>query len=142
MWSGPVRPGPLSERIGKSISRSTMFRILDSAVTKPCQHRSWIFSRTAGFAEKAAVILELYQGMWDGEPPGPNNYVISGDEKMSIPAPIRCHDSLPVQIGRPLRVVRESVRGGVLQCLAPRRTACSVSSTTVRVTGVEPRASV
>ena len=50
----------LPERIGKSISRSTVFRILDSAAIKPWQHRSWIFPRTADLAEKAAVILELY----------------------------------------------------------------------------------
>ena len=76
-----------------------MFRILDSAGTKPCQDGAWIFSRTAGFAEKAAVILELYQGMWDGEPLGANDYVLSADGKTSIQAHIRCHDSLPVQIG-------------------------------------------
>ena len=104
----------LPERIGKSISRSTVFRILDSAATKPWQHRSWIFLRTADFAEKAAMIFELYQGMWDGEPLGSNDYVLSADGKTSI----RCHDSLPVQIGRPLRVESEFVRGGALQYLA------------------------
>ena len=51
------------------------------------------------FVEKTAVILELYQGMWDGEPLGPNDYVFSADGKTSIQVHIRCHDSLPVQIG-------------------------------------------
>ena len=70
-----------------------MFRILGSAATKPWQHRSWIFPRTADLAEKAAVILELYQGMWDGEPLGLNDYVRSADEKTSTQARIRFADA-------------------------------------------------
>ena len=91
-----------------------MLRILDSAVIKPWQYRSWIFPRTTDFAEKAAVILKLYQGMWDDGPLGPNDYVLSADEKTSIQGRIRCYNSLPVQIGRPLRVESESIRGGTL----------------------------
>lgn len=108
----------LPGRIGKPISRSTIFRILDTAAIKPWQHRSWIFPRAADFAEKAAVILDLYAGVWNGEPLGPNDYVLSADEKTSIQARIRCHDSLPVQAGRPQRVESEYSRGGALQYLA------------------------
>lgn len=79
----------LPGRLGKPISRSTVFRILDSAAIKPWQHRSWIFPRAADFAPKAAVILDLYAGVWDGEPPGPNDYVLSADEKTSLQARIR-----------------------------------------------------
>lgn len=108
----------LPGRIGKPISRSTVFRILDSAAIKPWQHRSWIFPRAADFAAKAAVILDLYAGVWDGEPLGPNDYVLSSDEKTSLQARIRCHHSLPVQSGQPQRVESEYVRGGALQYLA------------------------
>ena len=48
---------------------------------------------------------------------GANDYVLSADEKTSIQARVRGYDSLPVQIGRPLRVESESVRGGALQYL-------------------------
>jgi hypothetical protein len=50
----------LPERLGKPISRSTVGRMLEAAVIKPWQHRSWIFPRAADFAEKAEVILDLY----------------------------------------------------------------------------------
>ena len=84
---------PLPDQIGKSISRGTIFRILNTAAIKPCQHRSWIFPRTADLAEKAAVILDAYQGMWDGEPLGLNDYVLSADEKTSTQARIRFADA-------------------------------------------------
>jgi hypothetical protein len=44
--------------------------------------------------------------------------VLSSDEKTSLQARIRCHDSLPVQTGQPQRVESEYVRGGALQCSA------------------------
>lgn len=108
----------LPERLGKPISRSTIWRMLEAAAIKPWQHRSWIFPRAADFAEKAAVILDLYAGLFDGQPLGPGDYVLSSDEKTSIQARIRRHDSLPVQTRQPLRVESEYVRGGALQYLA------------------------
>ena len=108
----------MSGPIGKPISKSSVWRILNGAVIKPWQHRSWIFPRAEDFAEKAAVILDLYAGVWDGQPLGPNDYVLSSDEKTSIQARIRCHPGLPVQAGQPQRVESEYARGGALQYLA------------------------
>ena len=76
------------------ISGSTVWRWLDEDAIKPWQHRSWIFPRDPAFEEKAARVLDLYQGMWQGCPLQSNEYVISADEKTSIQARARRHPSL------------------------------------------------
>jgi hypothetical protein len=40
-------------------------------------------------------VLDLYTGIWDGQPLGSNDYVICADEKTSIQARCRCHPTLP-----------------------------------------------
>jgi hypothetical protein len=108
----------MEDRLGRKISRSTVWRILSQAAIRPWQHRSWIFPRADDFAEKAAVILDLYAGRFDGEPLGPRDFVVSADEKTSIQARVRCHKTLPVSAGQPQRVESEYARGGALQYLA------------------------
>jgi hypothetical protein len=39
----------------------------------PWRYRSWIFPRDPLFLEKAAPILDLYQGVWQGLPLGPED---------------------------------------------------------------------
>ena len=56
-----------SEELNKPISRSTVWRILDTDAIKPWQYEHWIFPRAANFFEKAAVVLDVYQGYWEGE---------------------------------------------------------------------------
>jgi hypothetical protein len=56
-------------------------RWLDVDALKPWQYRSWIFIRAPEFAPKAAQILDLYAGVFDGGSLTPNEYVISADEK-------------------------------------------------------------
>ena len=46
------------------------------------------------------------------------DYIVSSDEKTSIQARIRCHPTLPIGPGRPMRVEHEYERGGALQYLA------------------------
>jgi hypothetical protein len=106
------------QALGKPVSRSTVWRILDSDAIKPWQFKYWIFPRDPQFSEKARPILDLYAGYWQGEPLGPKDYILSADEKTSIQARIRCHPSLPTDCGRPARVEFEYVRGGALQYLA------------------------
>ncbi len=72
--------------LGKKISRSTVWRTLHHAAIKPWQYEHWIFPRDPRFAEKAGPILDLYAGTWEGKPLGPNDYVLSMDEKTSIQA--------------------------------------------------------
>ena len=95
-----------------------MRRCLAGDALKPWQHRRWIFPRDPDFAAKAARALDLYAGVWDGQPLGENEYVISADEKTSIQARCRCHPTLPPGHG-PDDAGRPRVhRGGALAYLA------------------------
>jgi transposase len=49
---------------------------------------------------------------------GPNDYVISADEKTSIQARCRCHPTLPPGAARAMRVNHDYDRGGALAYLA------------------------
>jgi len=104
--------------LGKPISRSTVWRMLDHDAIKPWRYKYWIFPRALHFAEKAGPILDLYAGIWQGQLLGPKDHVLSADEKTSIQARIRCHPSLPPAPGRPARIENEYKRGGALQYLA------------------------
>jgi hypothetical protein len=106
------------EELDKPISRSTVWRILDEDAIKPWQYEHWIFPRAADFFSKAAVVLDLYEGYWQGERLDPFDRVLSSDEKTSIQARIRRHPTLPPGPGRPRRVEAEYERGGALQYLA------------------------
>jgi hypothetical protein len=106
------------DELNKPISRSTVWRILDEDAIKPWQYEHWIFPRAANFFEKAAVVLDLYEGYWQGERVDPFDRIISSDEKTSIRARIRCHQTLGPAPGRRRRVEAEYERGGALQYLA------------------------
>jgi hypothetical protein len=106
------------EELNKPISRSTVWRLLDEDVIKPWQYEHWIFPRAANFFEKAAVVLDLYEGYWQEERIDPFDRVLSSDEKTSIQARIRCHTTLAPAPGRRRRVEAEYERGGALQYLA------------------------
>jgi len=80
--------------LGKPISRSTVWRILHADALKPWRYKYWIFPRDPQFAEKAAVVLDLYAGLWHGHPLGPKDHIVSADEKTSIQARLRCHPTL------------------------------------------------
>jgi transposase len=100
------------------ISASTVARWLARDAIKPWQYRSWIAPRAPDFATKAAVVLDLYARIWDGEPLGPDDYVLCSDEKTSIQARCRCHPTLPPGKARMMRVEHEYDRGGALAYLA------------------------
>lgn len=104
--------------LGKAISRNTVRRMLDTSAIKPWRYEYWIFPRDPQFAEKAGVIVDLYAGLWQGQPLSPRDCLISADEKTSIQARIRCHPSLDPAPGRPRRIEHEYERGGALQYLA------------------------
>jgi hypothetical protein len=104
--------------LGKPISRSTVWRILDGDAIKPWRYAHWIFPRDPRFAEKAGLILDLYAGLREGKALGPKDHIISADEKTSIQARVRCHPGLAPAPGRARRVEHEYGRGGALQSLA------------------------
>lgn len=108
----------VSRGIVAQISGVTIWRWLTEDAIRPWYHRSWIFPRDPQFREKAGVVLDLYQGVFEGEPLGPREYVISADEKPSIQARCRCHPTLPPGKARPMRVEHEYERRGALAYLA------------------------
>ena len=117
-WSCPELARELATRCQIAASASTIGRWLASDALKPWQHRSWISVRDPAFAAKAAPVLDLYAGIWDGEPLGSNDYVICADEKTSIQARCRCHPTLPPGKARAMRVEHDYRRGGALAYLA------------------------
>lgn len=90
-----------------AISASTVWRVLDRDAIRPWFHRSWIFPRDPNFAAKAAVALDLYSRVFDGQPLGDDEFVVCADEKTSIQARCRCHPTLPPGASRLMRVEHE-----------------------------------
>jgi len=103
-----------AEGIVESVSASTVRRWLGEDSIKPWRYRSWIFPRDPDFAVKAARVLDLYQRVWEGQRLGPDDYVISADEKSQLQALARCHPGLAPAPGRVARVEFEYERGGTL----------------------------
>jgi transposase len=85
----------VAEGLAASVSPSTVRRWLAADAIKPWQYQSWIFPRDPDFAAKAARVLDLYQRLWEGVELGPDDYVISADEKSQLQALSRCHPALP-----------------------------------------------
>ena len=104
--------------ICKSISPTTVRRWLTQDAIKPWQYQSWIFITDPDFQVKAQRVLDLYAREWDGKPLGPNEYVISADEKTSIQARCRCHPTLPPGRARMMRVNHDYHRRGAVAYLA------------------------
>ena len=118
-WSCPeLARQAVTAGICPSISSSTVRRLLSEDALKPWQYQSWIFITDPDFQPRAQRVLDLYQRMWDGKPLGPNDYVISADEKTSIQARCRCHPTLPPGKSRTMRVNHDYHRRGAVAYLA------------------------
>jgi transposase len=104
----------VSEGLVGSLSPSTVRRWLAADAIKPWQFQSWIFPRDPDFAVKAARVLDLYARIWNGKKLGPNDYVISADEKSQLQALSRCHPGVAGGPGRVTRVEFEYDRHGTL----------------------------
>ena len=104
--------------LAKRISRSTVWRMLHESAIKPWQYEHWLFPKDPRFAEKAGPILDLYAGVWAGQPLGPKDYVLSMDEKTSIQARGRSHEEMPPEPEQTRRIESEYKRNGALQYLA------------------------
>ena len=101
-----------------SISGATIWRWLNADAIKPWQYRSWIFPRDPNFCEKASRVLDLYQGIWNNKHLGPNDYVISADEKTSIQARNHNGRHLPPTPGQCHRIEFEYERAGAVAYMA------------------------
>ena len=121
----------VSEGLVSAISSSTVRRWLHADAIKPWRYRSWIFRRDPDFAAKAARVLDLYARMWNEIPLGPDDYVISADEKSQLQALHRRHPTRPAGPGHVAQVEFEYQRGGTLAYWAPMTCtgpACSARS--------------
>ena len=121
------------------MSASSILRILAEHPVKPWQYQSWIYPRDPNFATKATVVLDLYQGRYEGKPLRPGDRILSVDAKPSIQARGRCHPTLPAAPGRPARVEHEYVRNGALALLAAFDVHTGkVFASTPKTTGIAP----
>lgn len=96
-----------------SLSHSSLARFLRENALKPWRYRYWLFPRDPEFVSRACVVLDLYAGFWEGQPLGPEEYVLSADEK-TIQVLARCHPSLPAVPGYEQRVEFEYQRRGTV----------------------------
>ena len=85
------------------------------------------------------MILDLYQGYYQGQRLQPGDRILSVDAKPSIQARSRCRPTIPAARGRPVRVEHEYVRHGALALLAALdvRTG-KVFAATPAATGIAP----
>jgi hypothetical protein len=96
-----------------SLSHGSLARILDENVLKPWQYTYWLFPRDPDFVSKACVTLDLYAGFWQGQRLGPDEFLLSSDEK-TIQVLKRCHPGLPAIPGYVQRVEFEYERLGTV----------------------------
>jgi transposase len=129
----------VNRSVVESVSPSTVRRWLAEDAIKPWQYRSWISPRDPDFAVKAGRVLDLYDRLWEGQPLGADEYVISADEKSQLQALRRRHPDLPPAPGRVRRQEFEYRRGGTLAYLAAYDVHCGqVMGRCAPTTGIEP----
>jgi transposase len=119
-WTGPELAAELTAQnlASSPVSASSVLRILAEHPVKPWQYQSWIYPRDPDFEARAKVIVDLYQGFYQGEPLAPGDRIVSFDAKPQINARRRLHPTLPAAPGRPVRYEHEYRRQGSLALLA------------------------
>jgi hypothetical protein len=96
-----------------SLSHSSLARFLRENALRPWRYRYWLFPRDPEFVSRACVVLDLYAGFWEGQRLGPDESVLSADEK-TVQVLTRCHPSLPAVPGYEQRVEFEYKRKGTV----------------------------
>ena len=100
-WTGPELLAEITKAgAGGDLSASSVLRILAEHPVKPWQYQSWISPRDPDFAAKATVILDLYQGFYQGRRLRPGDRILSVDAKPSIQARGRCRPTAPARPGK------------------------------------------
>ena len=139
-WSIPeIGREAVRRGIVASVGDTTLWRWLSEDAIRPWAHRCWIFPRDPAFAEKAGRVLDLYEGRWRGKRLGPNDCVLSTDEKTSIQARRPIHATVRPAPGRPMLVEHEYERLGAWAYFAAwdvRR--AKVQGRCERKTGIKP----
>jgi transposase len=139
-WTGPELAAELTARgLASPMSPSSVLRILAEHPVKPWQYQSWIYPRDPDFEARAKVVVDLYQGFYQGEPLGPGDRILSFDAKPQINARRRLHPTLPAAPGRPVRYEHEYKRQGSLTLLAGLDVHTGkVFASTPATTGIKP----
>ncbi len=107
--------------------------------SSPGEYQSWIYPRDPNFTTRASVVLDLYQGRYQGKPLRPGDRILSVDAKPSIQARGRCHPTVAAAPGKPARVEHEYVRNGALALLAAFDVHTGkVFASTPKTTGIAP----
>lgn len=121
------------------ISTSSVWRLLHHDALRPWYYRAWLFPRDPDFATKAGRVLDLYQHIWQDQPLGAHDYVLSSDEKSAIQVLERRHPTLPPAPGEPGRYEFEYKRNGTLAYLAALNVFTGhVYGCVEDTTGIEP----
>jgi transposase len=139
-WTGPeLLAEVIRDGTADALSASSVLRILAEHPVKPWQYQSWLSPRDPDFEAKAAVILDLYQGSYQGKLLQPGDRILSVDAKPSIQARGRCCPTVPAARDRPVRAEHEYARHGALALLAALdvRTG-KVFASTPPATGIAP----
>lgn len=95
------------------LSHGSLARLLAEDVLKPWRYGYWLFPRDPDFVRKACVVLDLYAGFWEGQRLGPDEYLLSADEK-TIQVLKRCHPGLAAIPGYEQRIEFEYERLGTV----------------------------
>jgi hypothetical protein len=106
--AGPELAAELAARgLAGPMSASSVLRILAGHPVRPWQYQSGVYPRDPDSGARAKVIVDLYQGCYQGEPLGPGDRILSFDAKPQINARSRLHPALPAAPGRPVRYEHE-----------------------------------
>ena len=113
-----LRRHVLAHGIVAEISGTTIWRWLQEDALRPWTRRSWIFPRDPEFGAKAGRVLDLYHGVWEAKSLGPDDFVLSADEKSQIQIRHRHRPPQPPGPGRAIRTENDYERRGVCAYLA------------------------
>jgi transposase len=134
-----IREHVIEKKIVESIGTTTLWEWLHEDGIRPWTHRTWIFPRDPMFETKAVRVVGLYQRIWEGNPLGDGDFVISADEKTSIQARQRIHARTPPGPHRPSKVEHEYERMGALAYMAALDVhRAQVFGCCEATTGIEP----
>jgi hypothetical protein len=74
----------MTEGIVETISVPTLCRWFATDAIKPWRYQNWIFPRDPRFLDLATVVLDLYQGFWQGIPLTADDLIVCADEKSGL----------------------------------------------------------
>jgi DDE superfamily endonuclease len=89
--SAEIAREAIKRGIVERVSGATVWRWLAEDAIRPWHYRCWIFPRDPDFRAKAARLLDLDAGRWEGKLLHPGEFVLCAAEKPSLQARARLH---------------------------------------------------